>query len=315
MPPEGEVHAAHGPFGPLPDARTLAERIAEPLRESAPLAFTTAMAHCPRDSACQVYHALWQYLRLAELVRSVRVDGPIYAAVAERMARAGQLRRVLITATADYSMLAHLAYGARRAGAEVEFSIIDQCATALHLNAWYAGRNGLDVRTIQADVLEYEGRSEYDLICTHSLLTLLPPANRGRLFGQWRTWLAKEGRVCFSNRVWNHHLHLTQREIDQRSAAMAERAVQRLEQNGIPLPCPADDFANLVIRYSERYGQRTSDLPPLPVSDIERWTQDADLDIEIAVPVGEVVADASDQAPGPFPTERGPRMWFQLRRA
>jgi hypothetical protein len=121
----------------------LAERIAEPLLESAPLAFTTAMARCTHDSACQVYHALWQYLRIAEIVRSVRVDGPIYAAVAERLARAGQLRRVLITATADYSMLAHVAHGARRAGADVEFSIIDQCATALHLNAWYADRMAL----------------------------------------------------------------------------------------------------------------------------------------------------------------------------
>jgi hypothetical protein len=315
MPPEGDVHAAHRPFGPLPDAHSLAKQIAEPLLESAPLAFATAMAHCPHDSACQVYHALWQYLRLAKLVRSVRVDGPIYAAAAERMARAGQLRRALITASADYSMLAHLAHGARLAGVEVEFSILDQCATALHLNAWYADRNNLDVRTIQADVLEHEGPGEYDLICTHSLLTLLPAASRGRLLGQWRTWLAQDGRVCFSNRVWDHHLHLTRQEIDQRSAAMAERAIRKLEQSGIPLPCPVDDFASLVIRYSERHGNRSADLPPLPLNAIERWARDAGLDIEIAVPVAEVVADTSDQAPGPFPTERGPRMWFQLRRA
>jgi hypothetical protein len=242
MPPQGGVHAAVLPFGPLPDSYSLAERIAEPLLESAPLAFTTAMAHCPHDSACQVYHALWQYLRMAEVVRSVRVDGPVYAAVAERMARAGQLRRALITATADYSMLAHLAYGARLAGVEVEFSIIDRCATALHLNAWYADRNGLDVRTIQADVLEYEGPGEYDLICTHSLLTLLPAASRERLFGQWRTWLARDGRICFSNRVWDHHIHLSQQDIDQRATAMAERAVRKLERNRVPLPCPADDL-------------------------------------------------------------------------
>ena len=92
---------------------------------------------------------------------------------------------------------------------------------------------------------------------------------------------------------------------------MAERAVRKLEQNGIPLPCPVDDFTRLVIRY----GKRSSDRPPLPLSDIERWARDAGFDIEMAVPVGEVVAKASDHAPGPFPTERGPRMWFQLRRA
>lgn len=311
MPPQGGVHAAVRPFGPLPDARTLASQIAEPLLDSAPLAFTAAMAQCPHDSACQVYHAVWQYLRLAGLVRSVRVDGPIFASVAERMARAGKLRRALITASADYSMLAHLAHGARLAGVEVEFSILDQCATALHLNAWYAGRNGLDVRTIQADVLEYEGPGEYDLICTHSLLTLLPPANRERLFGRWRTWLAQDGRICFSNRVWNRDVHLTPQEVDQRAAEMAEKAVRKLAQNGIPLPCPADAFASFVIRY----GHRSAFLPALPLGDIERWTQDAGLHMEIAVRSGEVVADTSDQAPGPFPTERGPRMWFQLRRA
>jgi SAM-dependent methyltransferase len=315
MPPEGDAPAAVVPFGLMPDARTLAARIAEPLSDSAPLAFAAAMAHCPRDSACQVYHALWQYLRMAEIVRSVRVDGPIYVAVAEQLARAGRLRRVLITATADYSMLAHLAHGVRLGGAEVEFSILDQCATALRINAWYADRHGLDVHTIQADALEYDGRGDYDLICTHSLLTLLPPASRGRLFSQWRRSLAPGGRICFSNRVWNHPIHLTQREMDQRSTAMAERAIRKLEHIGVPLPCPADHFAKLVARYSERYGSRSTDLPPLPLSDIERWAQDAGLDIEIAVPAGEVVADASDQAPGPFPTERGPRMWFQLRRA
>ena len=311
MPPEGEVQAAHVPFGPLPDAHTLAKRIAEPLQESAPLAFATAMAQCPHDSACQVYHALWQYLRLAEIARSVRVDGPIYAAVAERLARAGRLRRVLITATADYSMLAHLAYGARLAGAKTEFTVIDRCATALHLNAWYGDRSGLDVRTIQADVLEYGERGDYDLICTHSLLTLLPPASRGPLFERWQTWLAQDGRICFSNRVWNHHVHLTQEEIDRRATEMAERVARKLEQDGIQLPCPADDFAGLVIRY----GKRSSDRPPLPLSDIERWARVAGFDIEIAVPVSKVVLEARDQAPGPFPTERGPRTWFQLRRA
>jgi hypothetical protein len=315
MLPQGEVHAPVVPFGPLPDARTLAKRIAEPLLESAPLAFATAMAQCPHDSACQVYHAVWQYLRMAEVVRSVRVDGPIYAAVAQRMARAGRLRRVLVTGTADYSMLAHLAYGARLAGTEVEFSILDRCATALHLNEWYADRNGLDVRTIQADVLEYEGCDEYDLICTHSLLTLLPPASRGRLFGRWRTWLAQDGRICFSNRVWDRHIHLSQQDVDRRAAGMAERAVRKLDRSGIRLPCPTDEFAALVIRYGKRHGNHSADLLPLPLGDIERWSQDAGLDIEIAIPVGEVVADSSDQAPGPFPTERGPRMWFQLRRA
>jgi hypothetical protein len=311
MPPQGEAFVADLPFGPPLDAHTLAERIAEPLRESAPLAFETAMAVCPHDSACQAYHAIWQYLRLADVARSVRVDGPIYVAVAERLARAGRLRRVLITATADYSMLAHLAYGARLAGTEVEFTILDRCASPLRLNEWYADRNGLDVRTIQVDVLEHEDHGDYDLICTHSLLTRLAPADRAHLFTQWRTWLAHDGRICFSNRLWSEHWHLTQQELDQASAKMADKAIGMLARNGIPLPCPADDITKLIVRY----GHRADDRPPLPLSDVERWAQNAGLAIEIAVPVSKVVPRVVDKAPGPFPTERGQRMWLQLRRA
>src|SRR4051812_48760039 len=85
--------------GPLVDAQSLAAELAEPLQESAPIAFATALERCPHDGACQAYHAVWQYLRQADLARSVRVDGPLYVAVADRLARAGLLRRVLITAS------------------------------------------------------------------------------------------------------------------------------------------------------------------------------------------------------------------------
>src|SRR4051794_7782589 len=87
--------------GPLLDAESLAAEIAEPLHQSAQIQFATALERCAPEGTCQGYHAVWQYLRFANLARSVRVDGPLYVAAAERMARAGRLRRVLITATAD----------------------------------------------------------------------------------------------------------------------------------------------------------------------------------------------------------------------
>src|SRR5262245_30731357 len=128
---------------PSSDGDLLAEAIAEPLRESAPLMFALAHEHCvggdgARD--CRAYHAMWQYLRLAGERRAVRVDGPLYVAAAERLARSGRLRRVLISCTADYSMLAHIAHGARLGGAEPAFDVVDRCRTTLDMNAWYGGR-------------------------------------------------------------------------------------------------------------------------------------------------------------------------------
>jgi hypothetical protein len=297
--------------GPLIDAETLAAEIAEPLRESAPIAFAAALERCSHDGTCQAYHAVWQYLRLANMARSVRIDGPLYVAVAERLAREGRLRRVLIPASADYSMLAHLAHGARRGGAEPAFDIVDLCPTSLHLNDWYGRRIGARVRTIRSDVLAYQGDQRYDLVCSHSFVHWLPVEERPRLLECWQKHLAPEGRVCFSNRVWTGHLTLASEEMKQRVDKLVATALERLAGLEVPLPCARDRFIELLCGY----GHRRDELLPLPITDLERWIRDAGLAIDIAVPAAEVVPESYDRMVGPFSTDRGPRMWFQLRHA
>jgi len=126
-------------FGPIADADQLASDIAEPLAESAPVAFETAMTACASAddmTGCRAYHAIWQYLRLTDVIRAVRVDGPLFAAAVTAQAARGPLRRILISGTADYSMLAYLGHAAVKAGASPVFDIIDQCATTLRMNEW-----------------------------------------------------------------------------------------------------------------------------------------------------------------------------------
>jgi len=301
-------------IGPLIDGPSLVEQIAEPLEESAPVAFDSAMNRCDHehDGACQAYHAVWQYLRLINIAPSVRVDGSIYVAAAERLARAGRLQRVLITASADYSMLAHLAFGARRGGAEPVFDIVDRCATALHLNEWYAAREGLRVRTIQAAIPQASGSGPYDLICSHSFIQWLPPEDRGPLFKVWRSCLTPEGRICLSNRVWTDDYVLNPEEMKQRVNAMINKAMGKLAESGIALPCERERFVELLRTYGYRRRDRH---PALPLADFERWISEAGLAVEIAVPGAKVVAENYDYTPSPFSIERGPRMWFQLRRA
>ena len=297
--------------GPLLDAESLAAEIAEPLRESAPIQFSTALERCAPEGTCQGYHAVWQYLRFANLARSVRVDGPLYKAVAERMARAGRLHRVLITATADYSMLAHLSHGARKGGAEPTFDVVDLCATSLRMNEWYGAKKNLRVRTVLGDVLQYSGDGSYDLICSHSFVHWLPVADRPRLFACWQRNLAPEGRVCFSNRTWTDHLEFAPDEMERRVNKLADTTVERLAELGIPLPCERDRFLDLL----RAYGHRRDHLDPLPMADLERWIVDAGLAIEIGLPAAHFVPENYDRIVGPFSVNRGPRMWFQLRRA
>ena len=121
---DGESHfrLARDLFGPIADADQLANDISEPLAESAPIAFETAMTNCASAdelTGCRVYHAIWQYLRLTDVIRAVRVDGPLFAAAVRAQAARTPLRRILISGTADYSMLAYLGHAAKSAGADL----------------------------------------------------------------------------------------------------------------------------------------------------------------------------------------------------
>jgi len=295
-----------------PDA--VAAAIAEPLMDSAPIAFQTAIKRCPPMDApgsCRAYHAVWQYLRLGERTQSLRVDGSIYAAAAERLARMGTLRRVLVTATADYSMLAHLAFGARRGGAQPTFHIVDRCASTLELNRWYGDRMGLAVELTQSDVLAFKGNQAYDLVCAHSFVSWVPVEDRPALFKVWRGSLSDEGRLCFSTRVWQDRYRYDAEEMNERVEQVASDTIKALADRSIPLPCDPLEFADLL----KRYGRRREEHLPLPLSDIESWASGAGLFLEVAAPAAELAAGARDASPGPFPISRGPRMWFQARAA
>lgn len=293
-----------------PDAVTAA--IAEPLTISAPMAFRTALERCPPADApgsCRGYHAVWQYLRLVDKARSLKVDGSVYAAAAERLARTATLKRVLVTATADYSMLAHLAFGAHRGGAQPTFHIVDRCASSLELNRWYGERMGLAVELTQSDVLAFKGAHAYDLVCAHSFVSWVAAERRPKLFQLWRDNLSDEGRLCFSTRVWQGHYRYGAEEMDERVEQVVTDTLEALEGRSIPLPCDTRQFAALLRGYARRRDEHS----PLPLTEIESWVAAAGLVLEIAAPVTTLVAGSKDNSPGPFPMSRGPRMWFQAR--
>lgn len=302
-------------LGPVEDADRLLEEIAEPLHVSAPIAYAIAHETCqpgePGDD-CRAYHAIWQYLRLTDTIRSVRSDGPLFVAAAERRARTGRLRRVLICGTADYSMLAYLGHAVRRSGAATEFDVLDRCGTTLRMNQWYAERRGLSVRTIAADVMAFEPDRQYDLICAHSFLAWVPSASRPRLVERWHDWLLPEGEVCFSHRIDARNGPPNTKDHKQRVAAMTAEFFDRCRALGLDLPADCDTFADLIRQYGERPLHRQRDLTMGNTLD---WLDSAGLRLDLAIPVAGLVASARDRASMPVATEGRPRMWFLARRA
>ncbi|HET6620817.1 MAG TPA: class I SAM-dependent methyltransferase [Dongiaceae bacterium] len=301
--------------GPIVDADQLAGDILEPLVESAPIAFETAMSECASAdgmTGCQAYHAIWQYLRLTDVIRAVRVDGPLFAAAVKAQAARGPLRRILISGTADYSMLAYLGHAARIAGASPAFDVIDRCATTLSMNEWYGARRGLDVRTVLTDVNAYRPTERYDLICTHSFLYWAAGQQRSDLFRNWHDWLAPEGRLCFSNRIEPSSPLADTVSPSSRVQAMVSEFFRRRAELGIVLPVPDREFESLIRSYARRPARRVRDLT---MQRLQAHFDEVGLVAETAVKVADVVPGHRDKISAPVQSEGRPRFWFQARRA
>ena len=173
----------------------------EPLERSAGLGLEWAEAHC---QGCRAYHGLWQYRRIAGGIASFAVDGAVYQAIIAALRREEGLRRVLISATADYALQAVVRDAFAAAGDDEtapEITVMDRCATPLRLNAWLAADRGGSVETRRGHLLEADLGGPYDLAISHSLFFWFNEAERERLAERWFAALRPGGRVMLSNRV------------------------------------------------------------------------------------------------------------------
>jgi hypothetical protein len=263
-------------------------------------------------TGCRAYHAVWQYLRLTDVIRAVRVDGPLFTAAVKAHAARRPLRRILISGTADYSMLAYLGHAARSAGAFPVFDIIDRCATTLRMNEWYGARRGLDVRTALTDVNAYRPTERYDLICTHSFLYWAVGQQRSDLFRNWRDWLAPDGRLCFSNRIEPSSPLIDTVSSSHRVSAMVSEFFRRKAELGVDLPIPDPEFEALIHRFTRRPVTRLRDLT---MQNLQHHLDEAGFLVECALNVTDVVPGHRDRISSPVQSEGRPRYWFQARRA
>jgi hypothetical protein len=183
----------------------MADLVDEPLAESAPLALRLAPTLCRRDPAtgesCAWNHGLWQFLRLLGLALTPANHAGFYRSAMEAVTARGSAPRILISAAADYSMLAHVLAAMRNLQCDPDVTVIDLCETPLMLNRWYAERSGLHIRTCRADILDYRDDKPFDLICTDSFLGRFTSEQRRELMARWRDLLHPGGALITLNRV------------------------------------------------------------------------------------------------------------------
>jgi len=181
---------------------------AEPLEDSAPLAYRLALQRCghaPNGGTCVWSHGLWQYLRLFGLIttpdRQARFYADVFATAAADAAARGKTARVLISGAADYGMLAQVLRTFRAAGSLPAVTVLDACDTPLELCQWYAAREGFSINTHHSNVLDYNTIERFDVVCTHSFLGQFDAGDRARLAAKWFELLNPGGRVATVNRI------------------------------------------------------------------------------------------------------------------
>jgi len=175
----------------------------EPLLTSAPLARLAAEALCRRSESenCSWYHGYWQYLRILGIVATPERHGAFYAGALGELAAAGDYRRILISATADYAMLAHLLKAYDGALDGLAITAVDICETPLMLCKWYAQRHGLTIETQACDLVQEPIDKRFDLIVTHSFLQMVPVAARQKLMANWHQALRPGGKIVSVTRL------------------------------------------------------------------------------------------------------------------
>jgi 2-polyprenyl-3-methyl-5-hydroxy-6-metoxy-1,4-benzoquinol methylase len=156
---------------------------------------THGVAEIQPEISCDWYHGTWQYLRLLNMVATP----PWYEFYQETLS--GVLRRrpdarVLISAAADYGMLATLHEAIRAAQASPQIVVYDICRTPLLSCRWYAERHGFEVECVCANLLTCEiPHASFDLIVTDEFLTVIKSADKPLIVRRWRELLVPGGTL------------------------------------------------------------------------------------------------------------------------
>ncbi|MDN3351646.1 hypothetical protein [Actinomadura sp. DC4] len=245
--------------------------LTEQLVLSADTMATIAPFSCiqPTDgrSTCSWYHGVWQHLRLFNMVSSPDWHSPFYEHALDQAFHglAGEKQpRVLITGTADYTLLAYVLRAAANARADAGITVVDRCRTALLSCQWYSqrwatqealGTCTVDVR--EADVLEIAPDPvRYHLITTDGFLTRLETSTAKEVIRSWHELLEPGGTVITTVRV--HPLDAPRGSVLDEVSDFALRARDRAQRWRRYLKSRVNDITSAAQQYA--LSMRSQDL-------------------------------------------------------
>jgi SAM-dependent methyltransferase len=238
------------------EAPTVALELEEPMVTTAPVVQTLAPVLCQGDHVspedCSWYHGIWQYLRIFNLVSTPTWHSEFYTGELEALARSGEFSRILISGTADYSMLAYVLWAYRNASTAANVTVLDLCETPLFLCKWYAKLVGSRVTAVSEDIFKYKPETPFDLITTDAFLTRFSPEERPELISNWKRLLRAGGQVVTTVRVEEGLAAEVVRTTPQQVTAFKSKALQEARRWQGFLGLSPEETASQAATYAER---------------------------------------------------------------
>ncbi|HEY5028846.1 MAG TPA: class I SAM-dependent methyltransferase [Candidatus Angelobacter sp.] len=193
-------------------AKTLDPQARALLVESAPLIEAWSQTECrpkPKGGmeewakenklepeSCGWYHGTWQYLRLLDMVAVPHWHRDFYNERLGSILRQNPHANVLISAAADWGMLASLHEAIQIAGASPDIVLYDICKTPLKACQWYADLHNLPLKTRCANIItENIPEAPFDLIVTDEFLSVLKAEYKPLIAKRWMELLKPGGSV------------------------------------------------------------------------------------------------------------------------
>lgn len=229
----------------------------EPLVLSADLINGVAQVLCSGDhidrADCSWYHGTWQYMRLLDLVSTPTWHDSFYRRAFNQLLADKPQARILVSGTADYSLLAYIISTAKRVGATPDIVVLDNCATPLFACRWFSKYSGFKIRTVQADIFDAERiiDGNFEAITSDAFLTRFDNDSAKKVTAIWANLLSfNNGKIITTVRL--HSKAITIRDQNQAIADFVSRARTRLPRWNQFIRQPSQNLLLCIENYAKK---------------------------------------------------------------
>ncbi len=229
-------------------------RIIEPLTESADKNFCTAMKFCKNgimsDGNCQWYHAIWQYLRIINKVSSPEWHSTFYKKCFNDVFNYKKNPKVLISGTADYSLLAYVYNSSIEKKNDAEIFVLDTCLTPLKMCQWFSKKMGFNIKILNMSIFDLDQLNQkFDLICSDAFLTRFDSEGAKRVISCWKKVLYEEGAVVTTIRIREDK---SKQEKNDLKKTYIRDCIDRFQKWEGYFDITMNEFINMVTEYTQK---------------------------------------------------------------